>query len=93
MLCKWTFLSLYGQIFILLLYFSGLCLVVKCHLSRLMGERKLKISDVARDTGLHRGTISRLYKETAVRVDFESLGFLCRYLRCSIGELLELSEE
>ena len=67
--------------------------MVKCHLSRLMGERKLKISDVARDTGLHRGTISRLYKETSVRVDFESLEILCRYFRCSIGELLELTEE
>jgi hypothetical protein len=43
--------------------------VIKCHLSRLMGERKLKISDVARDTGLHRNTVALLYHETATRVD------------------------
>lgn len=28
--------------------------MVKCHLSRLLGERKLKISDVVRDTGINR---------------------------------------
>lgn len=34
--------------------------MVKCHLSRLMGERKLKVVDVARETGINRGTITRL---------------------------------
>ena len=46
--------------------------MIKCHLSRLMGERKLKISDVARDTGLHRNTITLLYQETATRIDLET---------------------
>ena len=64
--------------------------MIKCHLSRIMGEKKLKISDVARDTGINRGTITRLYQETAVRVDFDVLDILCRYLDCEIGELLEL---
>jgi putative transcriptional regulator len=47
--------------------------MIKCHLSRIMGEKKLKIADVARDTGLNRGTITRLYQETAVRVEFDVL--------------------
>lgn len=64
--------------------------MIKCHLSRLMGERKLKISDVARDTGINRGTITRLYQETAVRVEFDVLEALCVYLGCEIGELLEV---
>lgn len=55
-----------------------------------MGEKKLKISDVARDTGINRGTITRLYQETAVRVDFDVLEQLCAYLECGIGELLEV---
>lgn len=64
--------------------------MIKCHLSRIMGEKKLKISDVARDTGINRGTITRLYQETAVRVDFDVLEQLCVYLECGIGELLEV---
>lgn len=67
--------------------------MIKCHLSRLMGERKLKISDVARDTGLHRNTITLLYQETANRVDLDALNTLCRYFGVSVGELLEFVED
>jgi putative transcriptional regulator len=63
--------------------------VIKCHLSKLMGERKLKISDVARDTGLHRNTITLLYQETATRVDIEAIDLLCRYFEVPVGELFE----
>ena len=63
--------------------------MVKCHLSRLMGERKLKISDLARDTGINRGTATRLYHETAERVDIEVVNSLCLYFNCSVGELFE----
>lgn len=66
--------------------------MIKCHLSRIMGEKKLKISDVARDTGINRGTITRLYHETAVRVEFEVLDKLCEYLECGIDELLEITK-
>lgn len=64
--------------------------MIKCHLSRLLGERKLKISDVARDTGINRGTLTRLYQETAVRIELDVLEKLCLYLDCELHELLEL---
>ncbi|MDI1267865.1 MAG: helix-turn-helix transcriptional regulator [Polaromonas sp.] len=67
--------------------------MIKCHLSRLMGERKLKISDVARDTGLHRNTITLLYQETATRVDLEAINSLCKYFDVSVGQLFEFHEE
>lgn len=63
--------------------------MIKCHLSRLMGERKLKISDVARDTGLHRNTVTLLYQETANRVDLDAIDSLCRYFGVAVGELFE----
>jgi putative transcriptional regulator len=58
-----------------------------------MGERKLKISDVANDTGINRGTITRLYHETAVRVDFEVIEKLCKYLKCDVFDLFEFIED
>lgn len=67
--------------------------MIKCHLSTLMGTRKLKITDVARDTGLHRNTVTALYKETAVRIDLSALETLCRYFNCSVGEMLELESD
>ena len=66
--------------------------MIKCHLSKLMGERKLKISDVARDTGLHRNTITLLYQETATRVDIEAINLLCPYFEVPVGELFEWRE-
>lgn len=63
--------------------------MIRCHLSRLMGERKMKIADVARETGLHRNTITLLYKETATRVDLDAIDKLCRLFDCEVGELLE----
>ncbi len=63
--------------------------VIKCYLSRLMGERKLKISDVARDTGLHRNTITLLYQETSTRVDIEAIDKLCKYFGVGVADLFE----
>ena len=66
--------------------------MIKCHLSRLMGERKLKIADVARDIDVHRNTITLLYYEKAQRVDFEVLDKLCKYFNCKVEDILEYRE-
>ena len=55
----------------------------------MMGERKKKIADVARQTGLHRNTITLLYDETANRVELETLDRLCQLFDCSVGDLFE----
>lgn len=67
--------------------------MVRCQLSLLMGRDKLKISDVARLTGLNRSTITALYHETAKRVDLEAIEQLCRLFNCSVGQLLELTDD
>ena len=63
--------------------------MIRCHLSRLMGERKMKVIDVARETGLHRNTITLLYNETAARVDIDAMDKLCALFNVSVGELFE----
>ena len=63
--------------------------MIKCHLSRLMGERKLKLADVARLTGLHRNTVTLLYNETAARVDLETIEKLCELFDCKVENLFE----
>lgn len=63
--------------------------MIRCHLGKLMGERKLKIADVARQTGLHRNTVTLLYKETASRVDLEAMDKLCELFDCEVGDLFE----
>lgn len=63
--------------------------MIRCHLSRLMGEKKFKIVDVARATGLHRNTITLLYKEEAARIELEAIDQLCQLFDCSVGDLFE----
>lgn len=64
--------------------------MLRCHLSRLMGEKKVRIADVAAATGIHRNMLSLLYQETAVRVELASVEALCRYFNIPVGELFEL---
>lgn len=63
--------------------------MIRCHFARLLGERKLKISDVARETGINRGTLTRMYYETAERIELEVLDQLCSYFQIDLPELLE----
>ncbi|MFO6424169.1 helix-turn-helix domain-containing protein [Motilimonas sp. KMU-193] len=67
--------------------------MLKCHLSKIMGEKRLKIADVARDTGINRGTITRLYNEEATRVELEVIEKLCAYLDIEVGQLFEFIKE
>lgn len=67
--------------------------MIKCHLSRLMGERKVKIAEVSRETGLHRNTVTALYYERASRVDLYVIDTLCRYFDCTVSDLFEFLEE
>ena len=67
--------------------------MVRCHLSRILGEKRLRISHVVRDTGINRGTITRLYHERAERIELESVEKLCRYLECRLEDLFELVED
>jgi putative transcriptional regulator len=67
--------------------------MIKCHLSTLLGAKRLKIADVVRDTGINRSTVNRLFHETNNRIDFETLEKLCIYLGCEVGELLEFKKD
>lgn len=67
--------------------------MIKVHLSKLLGERKMKISDLANATGLHRNGLSKLYKEETDGIKFETLEKVCRALDCEIEDLLEIVDE
>jgi putative transcriptional regulator len=63
--------------------------MIKCHLARLMGEHKMKIADVSRDTGLNRNTVTLLYNETAQRVELDAIEKLCNLFNCEVSDLFE----
>lgn len=67
--------------------------MIRCHMSRLMGERKVRVADVAVATGLHRNMLTLLYRETAARVELDAVDKLCRYFKVPVGELFEFVDE
>ncbi|QRV11332.1 helix-turn-helix transcriptional regulator (plasmid) [Bacillus velezensis] len=67
--------------------------MIKVNLSRIMGERKLKIAEVSRKTGLHRNGITKLYYEKTDGIKFDTLEKLCKALNCEINDLLEIVED
>lgn len=61
---------------------------VVCRLSTLLGERKWKMMDLARATGLSKTTIFQLYHEKATRIDLDTVAKVCKALGCQVGDLL-----
>ena len=50
-------------------------------LNVLLAERNLKISKVAKDTGISRTTLTALSQNTSQGIQFETLDLLCGYLK------------
>lgn len=53
----------------------------------------MKISDVLRETGLRRNTVTLMYKETAQKIDIEALDKLCHLFECEVADMLEFTDE
>jgi len=64
-------------------------LMIRCHLSKLIERRKLRVAEVARLSGLNRSTLTALCQERATRLDLHSLDRLCALLDCQVSDLLE----
>ncbi|WP_285165188.1 helix-turn-helix domain-containing protein [Shewanella goraebulensis] len=57
-----------------------------------MARLFLNLAGVARETGINKNTLHRLYNETATRVELDMIETLCRYLNVDVGELLEIQD-
>lgn len=67
--------------------------MMKCHLSEIMGKKKLRISQVAKATGVNRSTLTLLYNETAIRVSLHDIEKICKYLNIDISDLFSIEDD
>lgn len=67
--------------------------MINNHFSRILGERLLKISKIAEETGISRTTLTNLYYRKCTGITFDTLDKLCRYLGCGIGDILEYVDD
>lgn len=64
-------------------------MAIKCHLSRMLGERRMKMLELAKRAGIAENTVRGLYYEKAKGVTFEVMDKICGVLECEVGELFE----
>ena len=67
--------------------------MLHCTLSTLMGKKRVTIQEVHNQTGLSRNTIANLYYDRATRVDYETVGKLCTYFQCNVGDIFDFGRK
>ena len=63
--------------------------MIKIHLSRMLGEKRITQAELSRQTGIRPSTISDIYNEMSERLNVEHLDRICEYLDCDINDLIE----
>ena len=58
------------------------------NLAVLLAERKLKVADLVRSTGINKSTLHKLYNDESVRIDFETIDKIFTALEVEVGDLL-----
>lgn len=63
------------------------------HFSAILGARRIKISDISRETGISRTTLTDLYYDKGKAISFDVLDKVCRYLDVQPGDLFSVQSE
>jgi putative transcriptional regulator len=62
--------------------------MIVCKLSAILGDRRIKVSDVVRGTSIARATLDRYFHDRIEAFDREVLEKLCRFLQVPLTDLL-----
>lgn len=63
--------------------------MIKIHLSRVLGEKRISRSYLAKAAGIRPNTVGDIYSEFALRLNVDHLDKICEVLNCPISDLLE----
>jgi putative transcriptional regulator len=67
--------------------------MIRIHLSRLLGERKMRVIDLSRLTGIDQHALAKLYYENAKGIQLDTLEKICVALNCTVADLLEYTPD
>ena len=59
------------------------------HLPTLLAERRLKVADAVRATGITKKTLHKIYNDQSSRIDFDTIDKLCEFLEVGVGDIFE----
>lgn len=66
--------------------------MIKIHLSRILGEKRMSQAELSRRTGIRHNTICNIYNEICISIKIEHLEAICEVLECNVGDLIEYIE-
>ena len=55
----------------------------------LLAEKRLKVADAVRETGISKTTLHKIYNDQSTRIDFDTIDKLCEYLDVKEGDIFE----
>lgn len=73
----------------MILFIRGI-IMVRIHLSKLLGERRMSQKELSRLTGIRPSTISEWYNEIVISLKVEHIDKICEVLNCSASDLIEV---
>lgn len=65
--------------------------MIRCNLAVLLAERNLKITQVSKDTGISRTTLTSLYHNNGQGIQFDTLNTLCLYLKVTPEKIISFT--
>ena len=65
-------------------------LLVICKLPILLAERKMRVTDLIRGTGINKTTLHKLYDGELTRIDLDTIDRICEHLDIQVGDLFFL---
>lgn len=78
---------------VLFIIIIGVYRMIVNHLPTLLAERRLKVADAVRATGVSKTTLHKIYNDQSSRIDFDTIDKLCEYLGVGVGDIFEYVED
>jgi putative transcriptional regulator len=63
--------------------------MIKNNLSKLLGERRMKMTELCRLTGLSKNTVFRMYHAEISNFNLDTIDKICKELKCNTQDLFE----
>ncbi|MGP4974404.1 helix-turn-helix domain-containing protein [Psychrobacter alimentarius] len=61
--------------------------MILCNLPVLLAERRMKVADLIRMTGISKSTVHKIYNGQTSRIDFDTMDKICEALDIEVGDL------
>lgn len=64
-------------------------MAIHCKLSTILGEKRIKMAELVRLTGVSKTTINAMYHDRVQKIDYSVVDRICKALECDLSDILE----